>query len=223
MCGRYVLDDDGSIIATIYGVPRSREMGIVRRYNIAPSQSAPIIRQDEAGRRVDLIRWGLIPFWAKSEKVGYNLINARGDTIAEKPAFRQAFKRRRCLIPASGFYEWRTMPGSRVKQPYYITLQSGELMTFAGLWESWRNAADEQIETFTIITTDANELLAKLHNRMPDILDRGDWDAWLDPNASEATLLKLIHPYPSDEMRVWPVSTRVNKPGADIPALIEPA
>ncbi|HVK55192.1 MAG TPA: SOS response-associated peptidase [Burkholderiales bacterium] len=223
MCGRYVLDDDGSIIAYIYGVPRSRETGIVRRYNIAPGQRAPIIRHDEAGRRVDLIRWGLIPFWAKSEKVGYNLINARGDTVAEKPAFRQAFKRRRCLIPASGFYEWQTTAGSRIKTPHYITLQSGELMTFAGLWESWKNAADEQIETFTIITTDANELLAKLHNRMPDILDRRDWDTWLNPNASEATLLPLIHPYPSDEMRAWPVSTRVNKPSADVPALIAPA
>ena len=221
MCGRYVIDEDGNVIAFIYGVPKSREIDIKRRYNIAPTTKVPVIRQDDEGRRIDLLRWGLIPFWAKDAKIGYSLINARGETVADKPSFREAFKRRRCLMPASGFYEWQSIPSAKVKQPHYITLQSGEPMTFAGLWESWKNPEGQVIESCTIVTTEANELMARLHNRMPVILDKKGWNAWLDTAADRETLLALIHPYPADEMRAWPVSTRVNKPADDSPALME--
>ena len=221
MCGRYVFDDDGKLVAIIYGVPKSREIDIKRRYNIAPTTKVPVIRQDEEGRRIDLLRWGLIPFWAKDTKIGYSLINARGESVADKPSFREAFKKRRCLIPASGFYEWQSIPGAKVKQPYYITLQSGEPMTFAGLWESWKNPEGEIVQSCTIVTTEANEMMAKLHDRMPVILDKKGWDTWLDTTADKETLLALIHPYPADEMRAWPVSTRVNKPADESPALVE--
>lgn len=224
MCGRYVFDADGNVIAYVYGVPRSRLDDLERRYNVAPTTKVPIIRQDEEGRRVDLVRWGLIPFWAKDAKISYSLINARGETLAEKPSFREAFKRRRCLVPAFyGFFEWQKVPGTKVKQPYYITLQSGEPMTFAGLWESWRSPEGEVIESCTIATTEANEMVAKLHDRMPVILAKEDWDTWLDPQSDKETLLARIRPYPADEMRAWPVSTRVNKATEDSPALIEPA
>ena len=221
MCGRYVFDEDGQVIGYVYGVPKSRQTEINRRYNIAPTTKVPVIRQGEQGRRIDLLRWGLIPFWAKDAKVGYSLINARGETVAEKPSFREAFKRRRCLMPASGFYEWQKIAGAKVKQPYYITLQSGEPMTFAGLWEAWKNPEGEIVESCTIVTTEANEMMAKLHDRMPVILDKKDWDAWLDPGANKESLLSLICPYPADEMRAWPVSTTVNKAGVDTPSLVE--
>src|SRR5262249_8193437 len=152
---------------------------------------------EAAGRRIDLMRWGLIPFWAKDEKVGYSLINARAEDIDKKPSFREAFEKRRCLVPATGFYEWGPIPGGPLKQPHYVTLQSGDLMSFAGLWESWKNSAGERIETYTIITTDANEMLQKVHHRMPAVLDEQSWHIWLDSPTDQTTLLGLLQPYPA--------------------------
>src|SRR5258706_3276528 len=187
----------------VYGVPASRATKIERHYNIAPSQPVPAIRADADGRRIDLLRWGLIPFWAEDAKIGNSLINARGEAIAEKPAFREAFKRRRCVLPASHFYEWQKLPGSKVRQPYCVSLASGELMSFAGLWETWRNPQGELVESYSIVTTEANDMMARLHDRMPLMLTKDDCNAWLDLRASREALQALIRPYPADEMRAW--------------------
>ena len=154
-------------------------------------------------------------------KIGARLINARGETLASKPAFREAFRQRRCLIPASGFYEWQEIPGSRMKQPHYVSLLSGELMTFAGLWESWKSSDGEVVLTCTIVTTGANQQLASLHDRMPAVLGHTDWNTWLDPDTDRKTLETLIRPYPADEIQIWPVSTRVNRAKEDSPDLIK--
>jgi len=165
----------------------------------------PAIRQAEAGREAVLLRWGLIPYWAKDEKFGYHTINARAETVDRKPAFRSAFKRRRCLIPATGFYEWKKL--NRHKQPYHIRVKDRELFAFAGLWEHWRSPEGKAIESCTIIVTDANEVLKSIHDRMPVILDPGDYDTWLDPDNRDVDRLRsLLRPYPPNRMEFWPVS-----------------
>lgn len=202
------------------------------RYNIAPTQQAPVVRTTpEGGRAVHLLRWGLVPSWAKDLSIGNTMINARGETLATKPAFRTAFKRRRCIVPASGFYEWKKSEGTKTKQPFYITASDESPLMFGGLWESWTLVKDEGegvsegkpeiVRTFTIITTSPNEMMATLHDRMPLILDASDIDRWLDPKVEDAS--ELVRPYPSELMLARPVSTLVNSPRNDVPECIQPS
>ena len=191
------------------------------RYNIAPTQLAPVVRTTpEGGRAVHMLRWGLVPSWAKELAIGNSMINARGETIATKPAFRAAFKRRRCIVPASGFYEWKKCEETKAKQPFYITASDQSPLMLGGLWESWTSPDGEIIRTFTIITTTPNEMMAVIHDRMPVILDPSDIDTWLDPEVEDAG--DLVRPFPAELMLASPVSTRVNSPRNDSPDCIQP-
>lgn len=222
MCGRYVSPRETEI-ERHWHIGRDNSNPFPGRYNAAPAQQLPILRVDsEHGRYLALLRWGLVPSWAKDLSIGARMINARAETAAEKPAFRAAFRRRRCLVPMMGFYEWQKA-GAR-KLPHYVHLLNAELFGVAGLYEYWpgKDGADP-IESYTIITTDANEMMAKIHNRMPVILPERDHDAWLDPkNDKTDGLQKLLKPYPAEEMRTYPISMRVNNVKNDGPELIEP-
>jgi putative SOS response-associated peptidase YedK len=169
------------------------------------------------------VKWGLIPFWAKDAKIGSNLINARADTIATKPAFRAALKKKRCLIPADGFYEWKAIPGQKVKQPYLISVRDVPAFAFAGLWEHWTNPEGTRVDSCTIITTDANELMQQVHNRMPVILDPADYGRWLDRDQQDPKgVIDLLNPFPADKMQLVPVSTLVNSPRNEKPECVQP-
>jgi putative SOS response-associated peptidase YedK len=213
MCGRYAFAKSPRKLASRFNVPQVPELPFDGHlYNIAPSQQMPIVRQRTNGREMVLARWGLIPHWAKDAKIGNSLINARADTVAEKPAFRSAFKRRRCLIPADGFYEWKAT-GTKIKQPYFISLKDKEPFGFAGLWEQWDKSEDgKTVESFSIITTEPNELMAPIHNRMPVILGNQDYSTWLDPEEVPDTLKGLLRPFDAQLMDAYPVSTFVNSP-----------
>ncbi len=215
-----------------------------KRYNVAPMQSAPVVRTlPGGGRSASMLRWGLIPSWAKDATIAARTINARSETLSEKPAFRTAFKKRRCLIPITGFYEWQklepaspsnplTPPSKRAapaKQPYYITSTDHEPIVLAGLWESWHDPAadqtqsDKPFETFSILTTSPNELMARFHDRMPVIIARAHFARWLDPAIEDtASLADLFKPYPAELMVATPVSTRVNSPRVDDELCIKP-
>ena len=185
------------------------------RYNLAPTQGAPVIRELDGERRLDQLRWGLIPGWAKSPgDVKHNLFNARAETVAEKPSFRSAFKSRRAVMPASGFYEWRTVDG--VKQPYYISRVDGGAMLFAALWERWAQGG-ESLESSTIITTHSNEFMQQLHNRMPVILEPGELETWLQDGPFE-----LLRPAADGVLQAWPVSRAVGNVRNQGPELLEP-
>ena len=191
-------------------------------YNAAPSLMLPVVRYnpETKTRHLDLLRWGLVPRWAKDINVGYKMINARCETVAEKAAFKDAFIKRRCLVPASAFYEWK--PVGKRKQPYAIALKSGEPLAFAGLWEACR-LGSEIIRSFTIVVTGANDLVAPIHDRMPVIVPPRDWPAWLGENpADHSRLQAIMGPYPAEEMTAWPVSARVSSPKNDDPGLLEP-
>ena len=193
MCSRYFLDADGNIIAYTFQVPVHER--IRKRFNIAPTQQAPVIRVDSGGaREVAMLRWGLVPFWAKDLKVGTRMINARSEGVEAKPAFRAALRERRCVVPASGFFEWQGEPGR--KQPFAITFPDQPLFGFAGLWERWKAAEGEPVETFTIITTEANAAVARIHDRMPVILPMDAIDTWLTapPDAARALLRPCAGP-----------------------------
>ncbi len=193
------------------------------RYNIAPTQRALVFRLDDEGNRVgDLLRWGLLPFWAKSKSEGGKLINCRSETAATKPAFRHAFKKQRCIIPASGFFEWQEV-GPKETQPYYLTLKNGKPAAFAGLWESWKDPADgARLETFTILTTTATDVIGEVHDRMPIILDRGVWPVWLDPAMQEPDALQAMLVPSMEEWQRAPVSKIVGNVRNDRPECIEP-
>lgn len=224
MCGRYTLKTPAEVLAETFELSATPELA--PRYNIAPTQEVAVVRRlaGEGERRLDLLRWGLIPSWAKEPSVGNRMINARGETVAAKPAFRSALRRRRCLVLADGFYEWKKTGGA--KQPWHIRLREGRPFAFAGLWESWKDPADEQSEpllTCSIVTTEPNELLAGVHDRMPVILPPPDCGLWLDPGEQDPSrVLPLIRSYPSGEMEAYPVSTHVNSPRNDDPGCIEP-
>ena len=189
MCSRYFLDADGNVIAYTFAVPGNSL--VRRRYNIAPTQEAPVVRMTGEGvRGIALVRWGLVPPWAKELAAGTKMINARAEGVEAKPAFRSAVRSRRCLVPATGFYEWKGLPGR--KQPYAITTER-TLFAFAGLWESWTPREGNPIETFTIITTDANPAIAAVHDRMPVILPREAEETWLTGETKDA--LALLAPY----------------------------
>lgn len=192
------------------------------RYNIAPSQPVAVIAND--GRfALDYFVWGLIPSWAKETAIGNRLINARAETLLEKPSFRGAFRYRRCLIPASGFYEWQRQAGRTARQPMYIRLKSTPVFAFGGLWERWQGADGSEILSCTIITTPPNALVATIHDRMPLILPPEAYELWLTPGAAPLNELQaLLRPYPADEMEAYPVSPLVNDPRRDEPACIRP-
>lgn len=216
MCGRFALNDDPKILARRFGAEPPSDLR--PRFNVAPSQDILILRQDEAERHFTLARWGLVPAWAKDIKFGgYSTINARAETVATKPAFRAAFRHRRCLIPASGFYEWQVRPDAKTKQPWFIAHKDGEPLAFAGLWERWQDPVGMALDSCTILVTAGNELMRPIHDRMPVILDDARWEAWLDPAADPAALQALLQPYPAEAMTAWPVSLRVNHPRHDGP------
>jgi putative SOS response-associated peptidase YedK len=228
MCGRFVLAGTYRELAKHFDL--SGDIELSPSWNIAPSSRICTITSDQAGKRhPGLMKWGLIPSWAMEASIGHKLANARGETVAEKPSFRTAFRQHRCIIPATGFYEWKSEQG--VKQPWYVSLKSGEPMAFAGLWETWHGAGkdakddgEEAITTCCIITTSANALMEPIHDRMPVILDRSEWSTWLSSQLHDAdTLLPLIRPHDPASMQAWPVSRELNRVGLrDDAGLVDP-
>jgi putative SOS response-associated peptidase YedK len=223
MCGRVRLSSDVSEIKLVFSIPPHRPTpNFPPNWNVAPTDQLPVVRYDrKAGERsLDLLRWGLVPYWAKDLNVGFANINAKAEGIDTRPAFRDAFQRRRCLVPVDNFYEWKQMGTG--KQPYVIALSNRGLMALAGLWENWRSPAGEWMRTFAIITTAPNELCAELHNRMPSVLKPAAWPLWLGEEPAEPAELKaLLKPFPSEEMTCWPVSARVGNVKNNDPSLIE--
>src|SRR6476619_2617197 len=231
MCGRVRLSSDVSEIKLVFSIPPHRPTpNFPPSWNVAPTDLLRVVRYDrKAGERsLDLLRWGLVPYWAKDMKVGFANINAKAEGIETRPAFREAFQRRRCLVPVDNFYEWaktfyewaKTPTG---KQPYVIALADRRLMALAGLWENWRSPAGEWVRSFAIITTTPNELCAELHNRMPVVLKPEGWPVWLgEEPADESRLKALLAPFPSEEMTCWPVSARVGNVKNNDSSVIEP-
>lgn len=220
MCGRFTLVSDMDLILHRFNVAYAG-VDHIPRYNIAPSQSVLAIISDGKERRIGQLRWGLIPFWAKDAKIGYKMINARAETVAEKVSFKHPFKRQRCLIPADSFYEWKQENGKKV--PMRIRLKNGEPFAFAGLWSRWVSPEGEEIHSCTIITTRPNELVKNIHDRMPVILRPEDEDMWLDRTIQEPEFLQqLLKPYEADRMEAYQVSTTVNSPKNDSPECIKP-
>jgi putative SOS response-associated peptidase YedK len=220
MCGRFALYSDPFSLAQRFGTKSPADWQ--PRYNIAPSQTIPLVREEDKERRIALARWGLIPHWAKDKNIGYSTINARVETVAEKPVFRQAFRRRRCLIPADGYFEWQAKPNAKAKQPWFIMLADRQPMALAGLWERWKSPDGIELDSCSIIVTAANDLMRPIHDRMPVILPPEDWDAWLEPDAKDLQYLhNLLKPYPAGAMAAWPVSTQVNNPQNDVAGCVE--
>ena len=222
MCGRFTLRSPASIIAEEFSL--LVDLPLSPRFNIAPSQPVAVVRptpgQAAPQRQCVLLHWGLVPSWAADAAIGNRLINARAETAAEKPAFRAAMRRRRCLIVADGFYEWQR--DGRRRQPYFIAMRDDRPFGFAGLWEAWEGPDHSALESCTILTVDANELVRPIHDRMPLVIDRGDYDRWLDPAIGDPGVLQpLLRPYPSDRMMARAVGTWVNSPGNDGPRCIE--
>lgn len=223
MCGRYTSRLTWSEIKALYDLTTPWiESNLQPRYNVAPTQSMAVVVLDTERRRVArMMRWGLIPSWAKDAKIGMSTINARAESVREKPAFRAAFKQRRALIPAQGFFEWR--PEGRAKQAYLLQPRDHGAISFAGLWESWRDG-DTAVETFSIITTEANQTCAPIHHRMPVILDAADFPLWLGEQAAgDDELHALLRPAPEALLEILPVSARVGKVTNDDPDLLKPA
>lgn len=222
MCGRYTLAVQLDLIQDRF-LLKGTIPAFKPRYNIAPTQEAPVIFESNDGRKLELMRWGLVPYWAKDPSIGNKLINARAETLAEKPSFRRSLERKRCLVPADGFYEWKRSADGRTKTPMRLVVGDSDLFAFAGLWDSWRRPDGSELQSFTIITTEPNELVSKVHNRMPVILKRDHEGKWLDPKVSDVQLLlPLLMPF-EGEMRAFEVSKAVNSPANDSPSLIDPS
>jgi putative SOS response-associated peptidase YedK len=219
MCGRYCITSAPEAVRRLFRYPE--QPNVPPRYNIAPTQPVPIVRWLQGERHFALVRWGLIPSWVKDPKTFTLLINARGESVNDKPAFRAAMKRRRCLFPADGFYEWKAVGGR--KQPYFARRKGGGLIAFAGLWETWTGPNGEEMETATIITTDANRTLASVHHRAPVVVPPEAFDLWLNTDAVDAvTAAALIAPAPEGSMEAYEVSPAVNRTVNDAPELIAP-
>lgn len=222
MCGRFTYRFTWQQLARLLSLIDWPAEHLRPRYNVAPSQPAPVVRMQDAGRRTAaMLTWGLVPSWASDAAIGHRMINARAESLSEKPAFRAAFARRRCLVPVSGFYEWHTQAQGRRKQPFVIERSDQQPFMLAGLWERWTRGP-APLETFSIITTEANELLRPLHDRMPVILADADLDLWLDPQLADLdALYRLLQPADPAGFRARPVSTRVNSPKNDDPSILD--
>lgn len=221
MCGRFTLTVNPADLQDVFS-NYSFPTKFAPRFNIAPTQPVLAIPNDDKNT-ADFFVWGLIPMWAKDPGIGNRLINARAETLAEKPAFRGSLKHKRCLILADGFYEWKAGPTGKIKTPFFIHMNHRRPFAFAGLWDSWSGPDGSQVKSCTIITTVPNNLMALIHNRMPVILHPRDYAKWLDPSTQTPDgLTPLLKPYPDDEMNAYPVSTLVNKPGNDLPELVVP-
>ncbi len=221
MCGRFSLTDIDSIFSR-FGVIISKDINkkITPHYNIAPTQKIPVIYKDKnQENRIEFMRWGLVPYWAKDPMIGYKMINARAETLTQKPSFKHLFKSKRCLVPSSGFYEWKRIDKRKV--PYYIGIKNSKIFSFAGLYDNWKDSVGNELKTFTIITTNSNNTLKPIHNRMPVILEREFEEDWLDVKTHDFDSLKqMLKPYPDDKMIAYAVSTEVNNPSNDNPELI---
>lgn len=218
MCGRFVIAADSTALQQAFDLTSVPEL--TPRYNVAPTQLAPVIINEDGGRELVMYRWGLVPSWAKDLAMGSKMINARSETIEEKPSFKHAFRRRRCLVPANGFYEWKT-EGTK-KMPRYIHLKDAPLFAMAGLWETWHDAEKHPVHTFTILTTGANDFMRQFHERMPVIVKPDDYSLWLDQQTPAEPLRALLTQFDPNAMTAYEVSTAVNKPVFDGPELIEP-
>jgi putative SOS response-associated peptidase YedK len=224
MCGRAKLESDVSEIKIAFRVPPEYPTSnFPPSWNVAPTDNLPIVRYDaKAGSRtLDLMRWGLVPYWSKDLKIGFSTINAMAETVDKKPVFREAFERRRCIVPVDSFYEWKKLD-AKTKQPYAIALADRSLMALAGLWETWRSPVNETIRSFTIVTTRPNELCGELHNRMPVILPPHTWQVWLGEEPADPAQLKALLVPCAGEMTCWPVSQRIGNVKNNDASLIEP-
>jgi putative SOS response-associated peptidase YedK len=218
MCGRYAIPDPGDIPVRFKATRSGYDFK--PRYNAAPSENLPVVIND-GENHVELMRWGLVPFWAKDTSIGYKMINARAETLQVKPSFKKALSLQRCIIPAGGFFEWKQIDKEKV--PYYIFLKNKELFGIAGLYDVWHDKEGKELKTYTIITTEPNALVGEIHNRMPVILEKKDEEEWLNPDETETEkLVKLLHPYPASEMYAYAVSRLVNAPKNDTKEVIEP-
>lgn len=224
MCGRFARRSTQQVLADWFGVELEDMPWFAPCYNAAPQSVQPVVRLSrDAGRReFALLRWGLVPAWARDAKVGYTTINARAEEASQKPAYREALKRRRCLVPADAFYEWQKLD-AKSKQPFAFALKSGEPYALAGLWERWQPKDGEPLETFTILTTDPNELTEPMHNRMPVILEKKDYERWLEPGDPARPPVDLLRPFPAEKMVAWPVSERVGNVRNNDAGLLEKA
>jgi putative SOS response-associated peptidase YedK len=224
MCGRFTNRAKPEQIQSEFKIGKLNPDIYRERYNIAPAQMIDVVFEPEKERILSALKWGLVPSWAKDADIGNRMINARAETLTEKPSFREAFKKRRCIIPASGFYEWQKKGSGGAKQPFYFYLKNKEVFGFGGLWEEWIDKeTGDVLETCTIITTAANDVLKSVHDRMPVILKAADYDRWLDPKENDIERLqKLLAPYPAGEMSSHAVSRSVNIPDADSAELIAP-
>ncbi len=231
MCGRYVSATPPDEIASYFGAqPPGADQALEPNHNVAPTQAVHAVRETGGVRVLDTLRWGLVPFWAKDPRIGSRMINARAETVASKNAFRRPLAKRRCIIPADGFYEWHLAEGSKRKQPMFVSRPDGEPFAFAGLWEVWRdrNNSDtdgepRELHSCTIITCAANDAMAQIHDRMPVMLPPAAWDAWLDPSDTDgAAAAGLLVPAPSALIRIHPVSTEVNNSRNNGPHLTDP-
>jgi putative SOS response-associated peptidase YedK len=222
MCGRFARRSTQEVLADWFGIPLEEMPWFAPTFNAAPQSMQPVVRinRDTGGREIALLRWGLVPFWAKDAKFGYTTINARAEEAPTKPAYREAFKKRRCLIPADAFYEWQRVD-KKSKHPFAFALKSRQPYAFAGLWERWQPRDGEPLETFTILTTDPNSLVEPMHDRMPAILEPSEYPRWLDTNEPERPPIDLLRPYPIEKMVAWRVSDRVGNVRNDDPQLLD--
>lgn len=220
MCGRFTLITDIQTVGRTFNASVPASMQTAPRYNVAPTQDVVAV-MNNGERHLEMLRWGLVPSWAKEESIGSRMINARSETLAEKSSFKKLLHNRRCVIVADGFYEWAQQPGTKSKTPMYITLENHEPFAFAGLWDGWRTPSGQQLRTCTIITTEPNALMASIHNRMPALLLPDALNSWLDPEVQdEQELRHLLNPYPTELMVARPVSRLVNNPKYDSAELI---
>ena len=221
MCGRFSLHTPESRIRKVFDLGQSEPLGLKPRYNIAPSQQVPIIRDTETRREMAMARWGLVPHWSKEPKTKYSTINARIESVAEKPAYRAPFKHRRCLIPADGFYEWKVVNGHKI--PHHIRMRDGDVFALAGLWDRW-GGEGECLDSCSIIVMPANDVMKSLHERMPVIIAPAHYDLWLDPRVTEkAEIMSYLNSAPSGRLVTYPISPWVNSPKHDDERCIEPA
>ena len=216
MCGRFAQIREEEELMKSFSVQTS-EISLTRSFNIAPGSEVTVIQEEEGLRKMTLRRWGLVPFWAR--KGGRGMINARSETVRGKPSFRQSFIKRRCLIPANGFYEWKKGPGG--KQPFFISAKALETLAFAGIWDQWRSAEGDRLQSCAILTCDANSLMKPIHHRMPVIIGNDQFETWLG-NAGPDQLQKLMKPFPPERMQAWSVTPKVNRPSFNGPECFEP-